>query len=62
MNSLRHPIFPVSVEGMVHSLSEEPILIDGMKLQFDKPVALMPVDVDIRKKRRGRTEAESVNR
>lgn len=36
-------IFPKVSEAMTSTLSEEPIFLDGMEVQFDKKVGLYPV-------------------
>ena len=38
-------VFPLQPEGFAFDLSDEPILIDGMRVLFDTKVALYPVTV-----------------
>ena len=37
--------FPGLPEGFAHALVDEPILIDGMRVEFDVKVALSPVTI-----------------
>ncbi len=43
----RQSIFPLLPEGLHYGLSDEPVLIDGMKLEFDEKVALYPAAVEV---------------
>lgn len=49
MRANRQNLFPLLSNELARSFSDEPILIDGMKLQFDEKVALYPVTVEVQK-------------
>jgi hypothetical protein len=45
--SERQSLFPVLSPGMSRQLADEPVGIDGMKLEFDEKVALYPATVEV---------------
>lgn len=38
-------VYPIIPHELAHTLADEPILIDGMKVLFDVKVALYPVNL-----------------
>lgn len=48
----QHATFPLFHPGLVPSLSDEPVLIEGMKVLFDEKVGLYPVRLDVKKRRK----------
>jgi hypothetical protein len=49
----QHATFPLFHPGLVPALSDEPVLIEGMKVLFDEKVGLYPVRLDVKKRRKG---------
>lgn len=45
--SERQSLYPVFSYGLPYGLADQPILIDGMKLEFDEKVALYPAAVEV---------------
>lgn len=43
-----HATFPVMHPGFIHALTDEPILLDGMRVMFDERVGLYPVRLHLK--------------
>jgi hypothetical protein len=43
----RQSVFPSVSRSVIRAFSDEPVLIDGMKLEFDEKVALYPASVEV---------------
>ena len=52
--------FPLLKPGLEQALASEPIFLDGMKVLFDVPVGLYPVQLT-RKKEKEKTGKENVS-
>ena len=48
----QHATFPLFHPGLVPALSDEPVLIEGMKVLFDEKVGLYPVRLDVKKRKK----------
>ena len=47
MNAQRQNLYPVHASSLVAAFAEEPVEIDGMKVEFDEKVSLLPVSVEV---------------
>jgi hypothetical protein len=62
MNHPRQRMYPLEATRSPRALSEEPIRIDGMKLQFDEKVALYAVKLELEDRHGQKARARASSR
>jgi len=57
MNASRQTVYPMQLKGYSGSLSTEPVLLNGMQVLFDQPVAVYPVVLEHKNQEPGSRKA-----